>query len=102
MSDDATRSLTDDQIKADYRNDPGYLPSVLKEFADLEDRMAKAGGVDEIMVPVASLNRMRMGMRAIVKSQTELGFLGFGDNDHGDRGANCDYNPFIRINTGDF
>jgi hypothetical protein len=102
MADDSTQSLTDDQMKADYRTDPGFLPSILKEFADLEGRLDNAGDVDEITVPVASLNRMRMGMRAIVKAQTELGFLGFGDNDHGDRGSNCDYNPFIQINTGDF
>ncbi|TDW91130.1 hypothetical protein EV647_4701 [Kribbella sp. VKM Ac-2566] len=42
----------------------------------------------------------------MIKSQGDLfgrGSVGIsGDNDTGDRGANCDYNPFNKVNFGDF
>lgn len=108
MSDDASRgpsehSLSDEQMRADYRTDPNFLRDVMQEVRDLEFRLEKSDGRQEISVPVASLNRMRMGIRALYKAQTEFGSLGlFGDgNNHGDRGSNCDYNPFGGINFGD-
>jgi hypothetical protein len=102
MSDSTEHSLSDDQVKTDYRTDPDFLPEVLREFVALENRITDTDGAEEIMVPVKTLHMVRMGMRAMIKTQTELGALGFGfDNDHGDRGASCDYNPFAGINTGD-
>jgi hypothetical protein len=94
-------SLSDEQIKADYRTDPDFLPRLMREMAALETRIGDAGDSEETSVPVESLRTMRMGMLAMVKSQTEFA-AGFGfDADRGDRGPNCDYNPFIRVNTGD-
>jgi hypothetical protein len=96
---DEPNSLSDDQINADYRDDPSFLPNLVKEMTTLDDRIKDAGEGEEVSVPVESLRAMRMGMNAIVKAQTE--FAGFGDHDRGNRGANCDYNPFNKIDIGD-
>lgn len=110
MSDEEPRSLTDDQIKADYRTDPNFLPAIMREVEALDDKLA--GDDDDITISKESLRTIQMGMRALAKTQSEMVMMNvkmktaesglFGDSDHGDRGANCDYNPFNRVNTGDW
>jgi len=98
MSDEKPYSLSDDQIKTDYRTDPDFLPIVMREVEALESRLKDVPDGEQVSVPVESLRTMQMGMLAMAKNQTELargfGFAGGG----GDHGANCDYNPFKGIN----
>lgn len=104
MASDTNNSLTDDQMRVDFRSDPTYLVGVIREMVELEARLKDRGDDEEITVPVATMNRMVMGMRGLVKIQTEIGppMALFGDgNNRGDRGANCDYNPFGGVNFGD-
>lgn len=103
MENDKNSSLTDDQMHVDFRSDPSYMVAVIRDMVDMEGRLKGRGDDEEVTVPVATMNRMLMGIRGLVKVQTELGSVGlFGDgNNRGDRGANCDYNPFSGINFGD-
>lgn len=108
MPDEGQYSLSDDEIKsADFRTDPSFLPSVMKAAVAIEQRMNETEA-DEIAVPRGELERLRVGVLALIKVQTEFSFkpqtgdedFGWDDN-HGDRGSGCDYNPFGGINTGD-
>src|SRR5919108_3258873 len=101
MADEEQRSLTDDEIKSDYRTNPDLLRDALRHADALEQYIRDAGDRDRVEVPVESLQSMRRGVLVLAKSQTELGFLGFGDNDRGDRGPRCDYKPFIKVDIGD-
>jgi hypothetical protein len=96
MSDEKSFSLSDDQIKTDYRTDPDFLPIVMREVEALGGRLEGVPDGEQVAVPVESLRTMRMGMLAMAKNQTELvqGFAGATR----DRGANCDYNPLKGIN----
>jgi len=69
-------------------------------LGELEERIHDAGDGDTIEVPVETLRRVNMRMRILPKNQTE--FLGEFGGGRGDRGANCDYKPFNKVNTGDF
>lgn len=108
MASDTNNPLTEDQMQVDFRSDPTYMSGALREMLDLEARLKDRGDDEEMTVPVATMNRMVMAMRALIKTQTEFGnfgtgpgaFLGDGKN-RGDRGANCDYNPFNKVNFGD-
>jgi hypothetical protein len=113
MPEEGQQSLSDEQIKTDYRTDPYFFGNVLKEVVAFQQRLRDAGDSEHVTVPAKSLRDLTMGTLALIKLQTEFSIkplvteaaatpssFGF-DNDHGDRGAHCDYNPFIGINTGD-
>jgi hypothetical protein len=95
MPDEKHYSLSDDQIKTDYRTDPSFLPIVMREVEALEGRLKNVADGEQVSVPVESLRTMQMGMLAMAKNQTELARAFEGS--HGDRGSNCDYNPFKKI-----
>jgi hypothetical protein len=102
MADEEQYSLSDDEIKSDYRTNPEPLREAFRHVGEIEERIRDAGDGDSIEVPVEALRRISMGMRIMAKSQSELSVVGQAGGDHGDRGANCDYNPFNVVNTGDF
>lgn len=105
MADAPDRSLTDEQMRTDYRTERAFLPNIFRELAAVEKQLSeKDVNSDEITLSARSASMLCMGIRSFAKNQTELGgMLGlFGDGfNTGDRGANCDYNPFNRVNFGD-
>ena len=95
MADGGERSLTDEDVTSDYRTDTQYIGNLLRQLSSLETRVTDAKGSDQVTMPVEELNSLTMGMRAMVKNQTDLG--GVREASNGDRGRHCDYNPFNKI-----
>jgi hypothetical protein len=99
MPDGSERSLTDEQITSDYdyRTDKTFVPNLLRQLSALESRLEAAKGGREMTMSVEDFQSLSMGIRAMLKAQTELGGLSE-LSAGGDRGPGCDYNPFKGIN----
>lgn len=95
MADEEQYSLSDDEIKSDYRTNPEPLREAFRHLGELEERMGERDDGETIEVPVATLRRVSMGLRIMAKSSTE--FMGAREGGGGNRGSGCDYNPFKKI-----
>jgi hypothetical protein len=97
-------TLSEDQIRDYVTTNDDHFRQVLVRTEKLVDDNAGQDDAEQITIRAASLREMQMTMASMYKtlrdSVLDEEFLAAG-GDRGDRGSNCDYNPFNRINHGD-
>ena len=93
-------SLADSQIQSSYQRNSKYLGEAMREATSLLADKSEAKDTDQVYVSVASLRTLARGLIATNKMIAEAPSGGRRANT-GDRGTNCDYNPFNKVDFGD-
>ena len=103
MSEEEQHTLSEEQIRSDFRTNQDLFHVVLRQLDALGNEMRDADDRDQISVSVGALRTVRQGTLAMIKTIGDLTLRPpFGDStDRGDRGNSCDYNPFRGVDTGD-
>ncbi|GEL20895.1 hypothetical protein [Pseudonocardia asaccharolytica] len=98
MSEGERYSLRDADIGDYLRTNSNFFRDAMSHADSLMERTKDAADSDEVAVPVESLRMMRQAMVAMSKTINDTTLPVEESLFNGDKGANCDYNPFRKIN----
>lgn len=96
--DSATYSLGAGDLASYVRTNRTFFEQAMDEAARLTERTKDLDEDAEVTIPTASLRMMRQAMVAMNKMAHDSSVDSENALWNGDKGANCDYNPFKKVN----